>query len=155
MPRKRLAARVLVISPDIRLLLFKVHYHAGALAGRSYWATPGGKLKENESFEAAAVRELFEETGIAVPSVGRCVARREFQWQMADGEYVLATEKFYVVRSDAEHCSCAEWSERERDAVCEARWWSSAELAACREEIFPPDLSTLFSSVLLMAADEP
>lgn len=58
MPRKRLAARLLVTSQRNRLLLFKIQYQAGVLAGMSYWGTPGGKLKDEESFEAAAVREL-------------------------------------------------------------------------------------------------
>ncbi|MDR6579772.1 NUDIX domain-containing protein [Pseudomonas extremaustralis] len=154
MPRKRLAARLLVISPSNRLLLFKIQYQAGALAGMSYWATPGGKLKDEESFEAAAVRELYEETGIEVPSAGRCIAHREFMWQMPDGKHVLAVENFYAVRAGAEQCSCAQWSDREREVVREMRWWSSQELAACREEVFPPDLSNLFGTALLIAPDE-
>ncbi|SMF65581.1 MULTISPECIES: NUDIX domain-containing protein, partial [unclassified Pseudomonas] len=64
MPRKRFAARLLVVSPRNQLLLFKIQYQGGVLAGMSYWATPGGKLKDEESFEAAVVRELYEETGI-------------------------------------------------------------------------------------------
>ena len=40
----------------------------------TYWSTPGGKLKDEDSFEAAAVRERCEETGIEVPFISRCVA---------------------------------------------------------------------------------
>ncbi|KNH29485.1 hypothetical protein ACS77_02040 [Pseudomonas syringae] len=145
MPRRRLASRVLVISASHRLLLFKIHYNSGALAGRSYWATPGGKLRCDESFEAAAVRELREETGIEVKSVGHCVVRKEFSWQIPDGEQVIAVEQYYVVHVRDEQCSAKGWSDREREAVCEMRWWSERELAACREEIFPNDLLILFT----------
>ncbi|WP_367872452.1 MULTISPECIES: NUDIX domain-containing protein [Pseudomonas fluorescens group] len=108
--------------PSNRLLLFKIQYQAGVLAGMSYWATPSGKLRDGESFEAAAVRELYEETGIEVPLVGRCIAHREFLWQMPDGEHVLALEHYFKVHTCTEQCSCAQWTDREREAVCEVRW---------------------------------
>lgn len=151
MPRHRLASRIMLVSPSHRLLLFRIHYKTGALEGKSYWATPGGALKCDESFEAAAVRELHEETGIDVQSIGRCMARKEFLWQMSDGEHVLAVEHYYVVNVGAEHCSTTRWSPQERDAVCEIKWWSESELMASTEEIMPPDLPILFGQALLMA----
>lgn len=145
MLRRRLASRILLISHSQRLLLFKIHYDSGALSGRSYWATPGGKLRGGESFEAAAIRELHEETGVNTQSVGHCVARKEFSWQMPDGEQVIAVEHYYVVHVRDERCSATRWSDQERDALCDVRWWSESELAACREEIFPADLLILFA----------
>lgn len=37
-----------------------------ALHGEGTWTMPGGKLEFGETFEAGAVRELFEETGIKI-----------------------------------------------------------------------------------------
>ncbi|PMY60355.1 MULTISPECIES: NUDIX hydrolase [Pseudomonas] len=144
MQRRRLASRILLISDSQRLLLFNIRYGSGALAGRCYWATPGGKLQDNESFEAAAIRELYEEAGVEIQSVGQCVAHREFPWQMPDGEQVLAVENYYVVRVREERCSRVRWSDQEREAVCDVKWWSESELAACPDEIFPQDLLNLF-----------
>lgn len=149
MPRRRLASRILLISPGNRLLLFKINYKTGALAGMSYWATPGGQLRRDESSEEAAVRELQEETGVDVQSVGPCIARREFLWQMPDGEPVLAVENYYVVHACIEKCSSAAWSDQERSVVCEVRWWSQTELSSCDEDIYPPDLTSLFAEALL------
>ncbi|PWK45898.1 hypothetical protein C7534_101499 [Pseudomonas sp. OV226] len=95
------------------------------------------------------MRELREETGVGVQSVGPCIARREFLWQMPDGESVLAVENYYVVHAGAEKCSSAAWSDQERRVVCEVRWWSQTELSRCDEDIYPPDLTSLFAEALL------
>jgi 8-oxo-dGTP pyrophosphatase MutT (NUDIX family) len=153
MPRRRLAARILLIGPTDRLLLFNIQFKAGALAGMSYWATPGGQLRVDESFEAAAVRELKEETGVDVQSVGPCIARREFPWKTSDGEDVLAIENYYVARADIEQCSSDSWSGQERGAIGEVRWWSQAELAECDEDVYPSDLMSLFAKALAMGTE--
>jgi len=134
MPHCRLASRILLISPTYRLLLFKIQYKTGAL-------------------EAAAVRELKEETGVNVQSVGPCIAHREFPWKMPDGEGVLAIENYYVVRADTEQCSSATWSVQEQDTIGEVRWWSQAELAECDDDVYPPDLMSLFTENLVMATE--
>jgi 8-oxo-dGTP pyrophosphatase MutT (NUDIX family) len=141
-----------VVSPYRRLLLFKIHYKTGLLEGGCYWATPGGGLQGDESFEAAAVRELYEETGLDVQSVGRCLARKEFVWRMLDGVKVLAVEHYYVVHARIEHCATTGWSAQEREVVCDTKWWSESELRASTEEVLPPDLPDLFAQALLIAA---
>lgn len=148
MLRRRLASRILLISDANRLLLFNIRYCSGLLAGKCYWATPGGKLRDDETFESAAIRELYEETGIQVQSVGQCVALREFPWQMPDGEQVIASEQYYVVRVRGEQCSSALWSVHEREAVREARWWSEAELVSIKEDVYPQGLQSLFATAL-------
>lgn len=155
MPRHRLASRILLVSSSQRLLLFKICYKTGAMAGRHYWATPGGGLRSGESFEAAAMRELYEETGLRAQSVGHCIAHKKFLWHMPDGERVLAVENYYGVRTAVEHCSTAGWSAQERDVVTETKWWSENELRATTEEVLPPDLPVLFGQVLLMFSDLP
>ncbi|MEX5592498.1 NUDIX hydrolase [Pseudomonas orientalis] len=148
MPSRRFASRILLINPSDQLLLFKISYKCGALAGLSYWATPGGKLKDGESFEQAAIRELEEETGIAVQSVSNCIARREFSLVLPDRQAVLAVENYYTVRVAAERLARAGWSDAEREAICEVKWWSVKDLTTCCEQVFPPDLPSLYAQAL-------
>ena len=49
---------------DDRLLVLQSSPHK---ATRGLWGVPAGKLESNESPEAAALRELCEETGISIP----------------------------------------------------------------------------------------
>ena len=70
---ERLAARVVLLDPDHRVLLMR--YDDGPPNG-SHWTTPGGGLNEGEDFPAGAVRELAEETGWTdIPLLGEVLRR--------------------------------------------------------------------------------
>jgi 8-oxo-dGTP pyrophosphatase MutT (NUDIX family) len=145
--RIRLSSRLLVIDAADRLLLFRFVYKSGALAARSFWATPGGELDPGETFAAAAVRELFEETGLRVADVGAEVARRMFTMQLPDGENVKADERFFVVRTAGTEPSREHWTAPERDVMAEHRWWSRAELAQTEETVFPENLAEMLAQL--------
>ena len=59
--------RVLVVSRG-RLLLVR---HEEREAGRSWWVLPGGGRERGETLAQAAVREVYEETGVPVRIVRR------------------------------------------------------------------------------------
>lgn len=56
----QLATAVYVFTPDFEHLLF-IRHRKGPIAG--YWLPPGGHVDPGETPSAAAVREVFEETG--------------------------------------------------------------------------------------------
>ena len=58
MPRFRPTARLILLDPAGRILLFSATDPRGQV-----WFTPGGGVHRGESLDAAAVRELAEETG--------------------------------------------------------------------------------------------
>jgi 8-oxo-dGTP diphosphatase len=145
--RTRASSRLLVLDPDGRVLLFRFTFKDGAWVGQNFWATPGGEIDPGETFEAAAVRELFEETGVRVADVGAEIAQRKFVMQLPDGEHVVADERFFVVRTDDDAVSREHWTELERKVMVEHRWWTRAELAATREVVFPENLQEMLAQL--------
>ncbi len=70
-PRPMVTADIMVFSPSLRepveiLLIQRKHPPFEGM-----WAFPGGYNDENESLEATAQRELFEETGLRLPLKGQ------------------------------------------------------------------------------------
>lgn len=61
-PTYTVAAKVYLTNPDGHFLVVKPVYHPN-------WDIPSGHVDKNESPDAAAVRELFEETGIKISSL--------------------------------------------------------------------------------------
>jgi 8-oxo-dGTP diphosphatase len=140
---RRPASRLLVLDSEDRLLLFRFSYSRGCLTGQSYWATPGGALEPGESFEEAAKRELFEETGIADADIGPEVARREFEMQLPDGEVVIADERLYLVRVTTQTLSRDNLTVLEQEVMAEHRWWTDEELSATEETVYPENIHDL------------
>jgi 8-oxo-dGTP pyrophosphatase MutT (NUDIX family) len=130
------------VRPSARLL-FRFSLARGPLAGQTFWATPGGGLDPGETFEAAAIRELFEETGLHVGAVGLSVADRKVAVRMPDGEPVLSDERYFVVRTGGLVLSDARWTKLEREVMTEHRWWSIDELERAAEPVWPETLAQM------------
>jgi 8-oxo-dGTP pyrophosphatase MutT (NUDIX family) len=135
-----------VLDPDDRVLLFHFVHKHGLLAGRDYWATPGGAVEGGETYAEAARRELFEETGIAVETIGAHVAEREFVLQWSDGE-VLAQERFFLVRTADHALSKACWTPEDIEVMADHRWWSIKGLTTTSDVVFPVDLAEILASI--------
>ena len=145
--RVRRSARLLIVDNQQRLLLFKFELTRGPLAGQRFWATPGGELQDGESFEAAALRELFEETGLSLEDVGPQAARREAVFRLADGEEVQADERFFHLQVGALDLVRTGWTEFEREVMTQHRWWSAADLALTEEQVWPENILELLALV--------
>ena len=137
--RRRPSARLLVLDPDDRVLLFRFRFDDGPLAGTTYWATPGGGLNEGEIFSEAARRELLEETGVEA-EVGDAVAVRHTQFRLSTGETVAAEEHYFLVRISGSIDISGNPDPVERAFISEAKWLPIDQLAASGDTIFPENI---------------
>ncbi|MBD8058700.1 NUDIX domain-containing protein [Cellulomonas sp. JH27-2] len=145
----RRAARVILLDEDDRVLL--VRGHDRDQPERSWWFTVGGGLDDGEDERSAAVREVREETGIAlVPDelVGPVFTRSAIFDFWA--EHCRQDEVIFLARVGAGAFAGdqAGWTSLERDVLDELRWWTLPDLAAVQLEVFPEGLAALVANLL-------
>lgn len=126
----RATARVLPVSSDGRVLLLQDQ--DPARPGELRWGTIGGAVDPGETLVEAAVREMFEETGIVVDS-GLLTGplhedSRPFSY---DGVDYLGHSTFFAVALEEDApVSFAHLEPIEVANVVAARWWAPQDLAA-------------------------
>jgi 8-oxo-dGTP pyrophosphatase MutT (NUDIX family) len=145
-PIDRPCSRIIVLDARDRILLFASRIPDGTSSGR-LWAAPGGALEPDETWEAAARRELREETGLDLP-IGPCVWHRENTWYWAARGWIRSLERYFIARTDVNDIDDSGWTPLERELTIAHRWWTVDELASTRDLVAPRQLALLLPPLL-------
>jgi ADP-ribose pyrophosphatase YjhB (NUDIX family) len=71
------------------------------LATPDFWLLVGGGVRPGETYEQAAVREIFEETGITEVVLGPCVWTSDYTAAWHDGQPRHVIQRYFVARVPA------------------------------------------------------
>ncbi len=142
-PIDRHAARVLLFDDDERLLLVRFVYRS-----KRWWCAPGGGLEDGESHEAAARREVAEETGFEVTELGPWVWTREHVFRF-EGRSIRQIERYFLAEVPTFEPRPKLLGAAEAGAFGGLRWWTLGQLEDAGEEEFAPaDLPALVRGLL-------
>jgi 8-oxo-dGTP pyrophosphatase MutT (NUDIX family) len=145
-PRRRVAARVVLLDDLDRVLLFRGIDPEDLDAG-SWWLTPGGGVDPDESLEQAARRELVEETGIRDLHLGPRVWTRLAHFTFEGVEFEQR-EWFFLARTAQPTVDTSGFLDYEQRSMTEHRWWSVDDLRGTDEVVWPRDLASLLATLI-------
>jgi 8-oxo-dGTP pyrophosphatase MutT (NUDIX family) len=139
--KHRETARIMLIDEKDQIFLLKTHFDPEVgLPPR--WLTPGGGIDQGETTLVAAVRELFEETGLAVDpeNLGEPVLVATGRWDWADDiNYHTYKDTIYELKVKHFEPDTSGFTQDEQRDILEHRWWNVTELLESDESLAPHD----------------
>jgi 8-oxo-dGTP pyrophosphatase MutT (NUDIX family) len=144
----RLSVKAFLLDDSDRLLLLDCA--DPDRPGVCWWELPGGGVEPGEGEVDALVREVLEETGLAVDpaAVGPLqwtqdstfLFRSVRRWSRCHGRVVRLREPGEAVATVL--------TDDEQGSIRGSRWWSAQELAATTDRFFPRRVPALLPRVL-------
>lgn len=143
----RRTSRIVLVSPESRFLLMMTEAPDSSRFSR--WITPGGGVEQGESHYEAAVRELFEETGMTLTVNPEPFWTYEFDVSWDQANHNRGYAEYFVAFSESEFEPAKDfWTPEEHIEVTDSKWWSIEDLSSTNDPYEPVHLPELFTRVL-------
>ena len=122
----RNSARAVLMNENNEFLMMKFVQNR-IVGDRAWWVFPGGGKEKDESYEAACVREIFEETGNLLTHNTKLIWTREIVLNGKDGE-LLSHEQYYLFNVNKFEMNLKNFTDNEKRTFCEYKWWALDDL---------------------------
>ncbi len=143
---RRVCAKVLLIDPEDRVLLFS-GIDRTQPDQPPVWFAVGGAVQQGETIKEAGIRETAEETGLRIGDPGPAVFSRSFHW-VFEGAGYEQQETYFLVRTPHLVIAQGGWTDVEKATVVDHRWWSIEDLRRTSDIVYPEDLAALLARLL-------
>ena len=151
--RVRKSVKVLLLNEENELLLVCADDPKTTAVDKTYygrfWYCVGGQMHPGESFEQAAVREIYEETGISQEDIvfGPIVWNGEFDMVLS-GTLMHMDQTFLVAKTKKIQVSLTAPDEWEKQSIKKFAWFSLEKIQKSQEVIYPVVLSEYLPELL-------
>lgn len=129
-------SRAFLLNKNKEILLQKFEFSFTGIR-KILWVTPGGGVKDNESFEQALERELFEELGISIEVKTDSVLTLDIPFNGRNGEFISHEVYYLIYLPDDIPLSFDNMENNEKNTFHGLKWWSLEELKMTTEEFEP------------------
>jgi 8-oxo-dGTP pyrophosphatase MutT (NUDIX family) len=147
---ERDVVRLVVRDSLDRILLFHTHEPTAPELGQ-WWELPGGGIEPGETYHQAAIRELWEETGITVsdaqigkPTWSRDGSFRHRNVRRLQHEVVVQIQ----LTGSGPDVEVHNRLDYEIEDYFDFRWWPSAEVLTSTDQFYPRRLPQLLTRFL-------
>lgn len=114
-----------------------------------FWCTIGGGIEKDESIQQAALREIYEETGI----IGEHIEFGPIVWHqkievVLKGTPTILSEDFIVAKTNISEVHLKNVTIDERAVVRDLVWFSHKDINDSKDVIFPQSLADYLPDIL-------